>query len=284
MTLRATFPGCRGCERFAAGPAQFCLSCARPQLQLVASGCPVCDQLLDRNGGCPNELCRNPRRRIQRIHAVAYHAGPLRRVINDYKYRGAAHWPVILGRLLLAWLDETMAADRPDLIVANPSFVGPGGQLFAHTEAVLGAAAAQDAGRAAAAPRWPFDTADPAAIVETGATLCGPPTRPAGHKRFTAGGPAQRARIPDRARIGGQVRARLRRHLHDGRPTGHRRGRAAGRRRRGAGGRRGTGPGAVAQALGRFRPGFLTGSTGAGPTALPARPIPPTTATTGPRR
>ena len=202
MTLPATFPDCKGCVRFAAGPPAACLACARPLLQLAASGCPVCSQLLDRNGGCPNELCRNPRRRIERIHAVAYHAGPLRRVINDYKYRGAAHWPAILGRLLLAWLDETMAADRPDLIVANPSFVGPEGQLFAHTEAVLGAAAAQDAGRAAA-PQWTFDTADPAAIVKTGATLRSADAA-AWYKRFTAAELRSVLRIPDPARIAGK--------------------------------------------------------------------------------
>lgn len=203
MTVRATFPGCRGCARFTAGPAALCLSCARPQLQLVASGCPVCCQLLDGNGRCPNELCRNPRRRIQRIHAVAYQAGPLRRVINDYKYRGAAHWPVILGRLLLAWLDETMAADRPDLIVANPSFVGPGGQLFAHTEAVLAAAAAQDAARDAATARWPFDPADPPAVVKTGATLRSA-DEPAWYKRFTAADLRGTLRIPDPARTAGK--------------------------------------------------------------------------------
>jgi hypothetical protein len=90
--------------------------------------------------------------------------------------------------LLLAWLDQTLAADRPDLIVANPSYVGPGGQLFAHTEAVLAAAAAEAAEAAAAAavaaqaddalgtrpacaPRWNFDTAEPRAIVKSAATL-----------------------------------------------------------------------------------------------------------------
>jgi predicted amidophosphoribosyltransferase len=203
MTLRATFPGCRGCEHFTAAPAQLCFSCARPQLQLAGSGCPVCCQLLDGNGRCPNELCRNARRRIGRIHAVAYHAGALRTVINDYKYRGAAQWPVILGRLLLAWLDESMAADRPDLIVANPSFVGVGGQLFAHTEAVLAAATAQDAARAPAGSRWPFDPADPAAIVKTAATLRSADA-PAWYKSFTAADLRGVLAIPDPARTAGK--------------------------------------------------------------------------------
>jgi predicted amidophosphoribosyltransferase len=203
MTLRATFPGCRGCEHFTAAPAQLCFSCARPQLQLAASGCPVCCQLLDGNGRCPNDLCRNARRRIGRIHAVAYHAGALRTVINDYKYRGAAQWPVILGRLLLAWLDESMAADRPDLIVANPSFVGVGGQLFAHTEAVLAAAAAQDAARTGAAARWPFDPGRPGAIVKTAATLRSADAA-AWYKSFTAADLRGVLAIPDPARTAGK--------------------------------------------------------------------------------
>jgi predicted amidophosphoribosyltransferase len=87
----------------------------------------------------------------------------MRRAINNYKYRGSRDLAVVLGRLLLGWLEEHMAADPPGLIVVNPSLVGPGGQQFAHTEAVLAAAADADA-----ASRWPFD---PAAIVKTRSTL-----------------------------------------------------------------------------------------------------------------
>lgn len=72
----------------------------------------------------------------------------------------------VFGRLLVAWLKETLAADPPGLIVANPSFVGAGGQEFAHTEAVLAAAAQADRGG-----RWAFDTGTPAAIIKTGPTL-----------------------------------------------------------------------------------------------------------------
>jgi len=74
--------------------------------------------------------------------------------------------------LLLAWLDQNMAADPPGIIVANPTFTGAGSQpatgapAFAHTEAVLQAAAAADVDG-----RWPFDTGTPAAIVRTRPTL-----------------------------------------------------------------------------------------------------------------
>jgi len=200
MTIQATFPGCRGCARFATGPAPVCMSCARPRLQLAGSdSCPVCCQRLDGNGRCPNALCRSPRRRVGRIHAIAYQEGPLRRVINEYKYRGASYWPVVLGRLLLAWLDQAMAADPPGLIVANPSFVGAGGQLFAHTEAVLRAAAEADA----AGHRWPFDVREPAAVVKTGPTLRSA-DEAAWYKRFTADDLRGALRIPDRARTEGK--------------------------------------------------------------------------------
>jgi predicted amidophosphoribosyltransferase len=160
----ARFPDCRGCAYFRPGPARVCLACASPQL--LAPGpdaCPVCAQLLRPDGSCPNELCRSAHRRIGRIHAISYQAGPMRRAINNYKYRGSHSLAVVLGRLLLGWLEQHMASDPPGLIVVNPSLVGPGGQQFAHTEAVLAAAASADPGS-----RWPFD---PAAIVKTRPTL-----------------------------------------------------------------------------------------------------------------
>ena len=98
-----------------------------------------------------------------KIHAISYQTGPVRRLINSYKYRGGRDLAVVLGRLLLAWLEQHMATSPPGLIVANPSFVGPDAQQFAHTEAVLTAAAAACPG-----DRWPFD---PAAIVKTRPTL-----------------------------------------------------------------------------------------------------------------
>lgn len=160
----ARFPDCRGCAYFCGGPARVCQGCAHPLL--IAPGpdaCLVCAQRLRPDGYCPNELCHSPRRRINRIHAISYQAGPMRRAINNYKYRGATGLAVVLGRLLVAWLEEQMAGDPPGLIVVNPSFVGPGGQRLAHTEAVLAAAANADPGG-----RWPFS---PAAVVKTQPTL-----------------------------------------------------------------------------------------------------------------
>jgi predicted amidophosphoribosyltransferase len=121
--------------------------------------------MLDDDGTCPNWLCSDPGRRISRIHAIAYQSGSLRTVINNCKYNGAQGWSLIFGRLVLGWLEEHATADRPDLIVVNPSYTGPGGREFPHTEAVLWTAAQEDVGR-----RWPFDLANPRAIVKTRAT------------------------------------------------------------------------------------------------------------------
>jgi len=141
------FPHCHGCVKFRSGPAAGCLACASRQLsQPGPDACAACSQLTGEQGRCPNELCRSPRRRIGTIHAIGYQAGALRRVIRSYKYGGIRSWSVVLGRLVLAWFEENMACDLPDLIVANPTFTSSGcqsdvgGPPFAHTEAVLRAA------------------------------------------------------------------------------------------------------------------------------------------------
>jgi len=204
---RAEFPDCHGCCAFRAGPPAVCLACARHTLDVPsAASCPVCSQSPRADGTCANELCRRPDRRIGRIHAIGYQSGALRRVVNSYKYRGTRSWSVILGRLLLAWLEENLAGDQPGLIVANPGYAGPGGQPFGHAEAVLAAAAtaaaaaAADAGGGAA---WPFDAGSPAAIVKTGPTLRSADAQ-AWSKRVSGNELRGVLRIPDRARTAGK--------------------------------------------------------------------------------
>lgn len=157
--------------------------------------CVVCSQRLDAAGPCPNELCRSPRRRIERIHAIGYQTGSLRRAIYDYKYRGSRGLASVFARILLSWLDEHSAGQPPGLIVVNPSYVGPGGQRFAHTEAVLAAAAQADQGH-----RWPFDRA---AIVKTGPTLTSADAQ-AWSKRASGNELRDLLSIPDPARTTGR--------------------------------------------------------------------------------
>jgi predicted amidophosphoribosyltransferase len=135
---------------------------------------------------------------------IGYQDGALRRVIRSYKYGGVRSWSVVLGRLLLAWLDQNMAADPPGLIVANPTFTGSGShpgvgpQQFAHTEAVLRAAAAADS-----RGRWPFDTRTPAAILKIRPTLQSADGQ-AWSKRASGCELRDALRVPDRARTAGR--------------------------------------------------------------------------------
>jgi len=195
----ASFPRCHSCGNFRDGPARTCLTCASRQLTRPGTdACGVCSQRLAPGRECTNELCRGAGRRISRIRAIGYQSGPLRSVIVSYKYRGTRSWSVVLGRLLLAWLEETMAGDPPELIVANPGYAGPGGDDFAHAEAVLAGAARADAGQ-----RWPFDTASPAAVVKTRPTVKSAAAQ-AWSKRATGAELRSALRVPDPARTAGR--------------------------------------------------------------------------------
>ena len=195
----AGFPRCHSCRNFRDGPARTCLTCASQHLTRAGTdACGVCSQRLDAGGGCPNELCRSPARRISKIHAIGYQSGPLRWVINAYKYRGTRSWSVVLGRLLLAWLEETMDGDPPGLIVVNPGYTGSGGDNFGHAEAVL-----YEAARADARERWPFDTGSPAAIIKTRPSLKSADAQ-AWSKRATGNDLRSALRVQDPARTAGQ--------------------------------------------------------------------------------
>jgi predicted amidophosphoribosyltransferase len=196
------FPDCHDCARFRSGSAAACLACATGQISRPDSGsCSVCAQRLADDGRCPNELCRRSERHIGRIHAIGYQTGPLRRAIHSYKYGDVRSWSVVLGRLLLGWLEQNMAADPPGLIVVNPGYPGadaPSGQPFGHTEAVLRAAAAADT-----AHRWPFDTATPAAIIKIRSTLKSADAQ-AWSKRVTAMELRDALAVPDAGRTAGR--------------------------------------------------------------------------------
>ena len=193
------FPQCIRCPYVRTGPAAICVVCARRTFEAIgADACPICSQQLGSDGSCPNELCHDPGRRISRIHAVAYQLGPLRRIINNYKYEGSTGWSGVFGRLVLGWL-ELHARDRPpDLIIANPTFTGPGGRSFGHTEAVLWKAAGEDV-----LARWPFDLMRPPALIKAGPTA---PSAAATARAKLAAAHELRAalRIPDVSRIEGR--------------------------------------------------------------------------------
>lgn len=160
------FPGCPECPYLRMGPAWICVRCAAKTLEAVdADACPVCSQLLNRYGRCPNSLCADPQRRISRIDAISYLDGELRDQIHRYKYYGKSGWSLIFGRLVVGWLEAHAADDPPDLIVANPTFRLPEDPP-GHTELIIASAAVADAEQ-----RWPFDVrSGKLAIIKTGPT------------------------------------------------------------------------------------------------------------------
>jgi predicted amidophosphoribosyltransferase len=193
------FPQCPKCPYVRVGPPRICVACASQTIEDIPAGaCPVCCQKLADDGSCPNWLCRDPQRRISRIHAIAYLSGSLRTRILRYKYDGAYGWSLIFGRLLLGWLEQHATASPPGLIVANPTYVAPGEPGFAHTERVIEVAAREDI-----TGTWQFDTVDPRAIVKTRATAkSARNTAPA--KRAAARELRSALRIPDPSRIIGR--------------------------------------------------------------------------------
>jgi predicted amidophosphoribosyltransferase len=160
------FPRCQGCPYVRVGPARICTECASSALErIVRQSCLVCSQILADDGSCPNWLCDDPGRRIERIDAIAYLSGELRVRIHRYKYDGKFGWSLVFGRLLLGWLEANATGFRPDLIVANPTYLEPGSARPGHAERILRSAAKEDL-----LESWPFDVTDPAAIVKTGPT------------------------------------------------------------------------------------------------------------------
>jgi predicted amidophosphoribosyltransferase len=164
----------------------------------VARACPVCSQMVGADGSCPNWLCDDPGRRIERIDAIAYLSGELRVRIHRYKYEGRTGWALIFGRLLLGWLDANAADDPPDLIVANPTYRDPDAPGPGHVEAIIRSAAQEDL-----LGRWPFDLHDPPAIIKTQPTEKSA-GRTAAAKRAAARDLRSVLAIPDPARTAGR--------------------------------------------------------------------------------
>jgi predicted amidophosphoribosyltransferase len=177
------------------GPARICVACASKTLEAILPGaCPVCSQVLDADGVCPNWLCDDPRRRIERIEAIAYLSGALRDRIHRYKYDGKTGWSLIFARLVVGWLEAHAAADPPDLIIANPTFTGPDHPYTGHTERIIESAAIEDVDE-----RWPFDVVNERpAIIKTGPTEKSA-GRTAAAKRASAAELRRVLEIPDSA-------------------------------------------------------------------------------------
>lgn len=115
---------------------------------------------------CSNPLCGAPSRAIERIDAVAVKTGPIDAQIKRLKYGQEKGWAVIFGRIVLGYLQHHRQPDEFDLIIANPTYIGPGAdRRIQHTELVIDAAAEEDV-----FDEWPFDAREPRALVKTAQT------------------------------------------------------------------------------------------------------------------
>jgi predicted amidophosphoribosyltransferase len=99
---------------------------------------------------------------------------------------------------LLGWLDQHAAADPPDLIVANPTYTGPGGHAFGHTERVLEVAAREDI-----LGSWRLDNSEPRTIVKDRLTVKSA-RNVASAKRAAARALRAALRVPDPSRTAGR--------------------------------------------------------------------------------
>jgi predicted amidophosphoribosyltransferase len=163
---------------------------------IPADHCPVCCRPVAPAETCPNPLCGWGDRYIRRVEAVCLKTGPIDRLLRDFKYgRVEVEWADIFGRLLFGWLAAHHDPRDYDLIVVNPTHES---RKVRHTELMLAAAARHDDAR-----QWPFDRAEPAAIVKTHET---PPSafQPWRAKKVAADRLRGALHIPDRSRIAGQ--------------------------------------------------------------------------------
>lgn len=119
-------------------------------------------------GLCGNPLCSESDRGIERVAAIAAKTGAIDDKIKKLKYSGRTGWAMIFGRILLGWLEQNHSPSDYDLIVANPTYVDATAEAegrVRHTELVIESAAREDV-----LGLWPFDTAEPCAIIKTGPT------------------------------------------------------------------------------------------------------------------
>lgn len=163
----AGFGRCAACAYRDTGTPAICSECAAETFEgLAARRCNVCDlPYPSGENACRNPHCNFSTRFFDRNYSIAMRSGPLKDAISRYKYNGKQGWATIFARVLVGKLEsERQVFSAFGLIVASPTYVGTGAaRTWDHTRLVLERAAQ-------AAPEWPFDLEERAAIIKTGAT------------------------------------------------------------------------------------------------------------------
>jgi predicted amidophosphoribosyltransferase len=204
---RLEFGQCGRCPYLAGGSPAFCYSCAHSTIEPLAEPdrrCVVCDQTYgEGDTECRNPVCGMSERWFDWNYAVALRKGTLEQAINAYKYSGASSgergWAAIFGRILVGFLDAHESLfESADLLVASPTFARPGSRReWDHIREVLVAADAEQI----PSGRWPFDLADPPAILKTSETPSMVSMKSYAARRMNAEGPVRDSLIvPDASR------------------------------------------------------------------------------------
>lgn len=133
---------CPTCPYFEAGSAAVCFTCSvRTIAALPASNarCQRCDQRLT-DGTCSNYVCGwGSSRGFEWSRAIGIRSGILKAVGDAFKLEGQRRWGVILGRLLVGYLDANRTDFHQfDLIIPSPGWIGRGARLpWDHAAEVL---------------------------------------------------------------------------------------------------------------------------------------------------
>lgn len=147
--LPAGFPRCRTCPLLQTATPAICASCVRRTVPARDWRCPVCSRrLASATDICGNPICGWSDRSFGRVYSIYPKTGAVDRVIKLLKYDGILGWATILGRLVLGWLQDNLAPNDYDFIVANPTHCD---RSVRHTEAILEAADREDL-----ADEWPL--------------------------------------------------------------------------------------------------------------------------------
>lgn len=160
----AGFCRCFSCAYRETGTPAICYLCtSRAVQQLDQNGCDICGLSLNRDGECPNYVCRWPDRFFDRNYAIAVRTGDIEQAINAYKYRGLRNWAFVFGRVLVGYLNEFASEfQKFDLIISSPTHISQHGNVrrWDHIQLIIDYAATVSQNR------WPFAT-NVAAIVKT---------------------------------------------------------------------------------------------------------------------
>jgi predicted amidophosphoribosyltransferase len=136
------FPKCGKCPLVSTGAPKTCATCVASSSPLQSNRCPICCRALH-EGPCGNPVCGWDDRDVRVVYAIAKRTGAIENVLKKFKYDGKAGWAMILGRIVIGWLEANPdLAYQFDVITVNPTHADR--SPLRHTELILEAAKTED--------------------------------------------------------------------------------------------------------------------------------------------